>query len=234
MKMKLKLRKAIALPPVTVSNSKDMINALINAKYHGQTFTALGSSHLCCDAVFIASLVKERREERAILLKEKASHLADEKLEGEALAILESLDGDAEKKKKLKVVELQKLMSFYGVERKKQAKTAAGLRKQFESLRENNASPKAYLKWTDDDEAKLLLSMNENVSVDDTILGKERAKLRKRKEEHVASLTREIGKEAVLNLINRTIATDSPEGADMIVPTSLVTPLNLCGRMESI
>ena len=34
MKLKLKLRKAIASPPVTLPNSKDMINALINAKYH--------------------------------------------------------------------------------------------------------------------------------------------------------------------------------------------------------
>jgi len=100
-------------------------------------------------------------------------------------------------------------------------------------LRENNASPKAYLKWTDDDEAKLQLSMNENISIEETELGKQRAKLRKRKEEHLASLTKEIGKEAVLDLIN-TIETDSPEGAGTIVPTSLVTPVNLCGRMESI
>ena len=123
-KLKLKLRNAITLSTITLLNSQDMINALINEIYHGQTFTALGSSHLCCNnEVFIASMLKERREERAYLLKEKASQLATEKLEVEAMAILESSDGDNQKK--LKVVELQKPLLFYEIWRENQAKGAS-------------------------------------------------------------------------------------------------------------
>eukprot|EP00535_Pseudo-nitzschia_heimii_P012475 CAMPEP_0197196008 /NCGR_PEP_ID=MMETSP1423-20130617/32123_1 /TAXON_ID=476441 /ORGANISM="Pseudo-nitzschia heimii, Strain UNC1101" /LENGTH=152 /DNA_ID=CAMNT_0042649771 /DNA_START=656 /DNA_END=1110 /DNA_ORIENTATION=+ len=106
-------------------NDRTIQKRVLREANHGQRWHAIGATHSSSNEFFIVATVKDKRETRAALLKEKASRLAAEKLEKEALAILESLDGDAEKKKKLKVVELQKLMSFYGVERKKQAKTAA-------------------------------------------------------------------------------------------------------------
>jgi len=64
--------------------------------------------HAATDEMFKGKLLKWKRQERALVLKEKASRLAAEKLEGEALAIIESLGDDD--KRKLKVVELQKLL----------------------------------------------------------------------------------------------------------------------------
>ena len=51
-------------------------------------------------------------------------------------------------------------------------------------LREKNVSPKEYNKWTDEDKNHLGFLMNEGISVNDTILGKERPNLeRERKKQ---------------------------------------------------
>jgi len=112
-KLKVKLMKAAIAPPVTAEHSKERLEEIMKAKSLGQAFVALGSSHHCSEDYFKAALVKGKRDKSASLKKEKASRLAAEKLEGEALAILESLEERAQNKKKLKVIELQKLMLFF-------------------------------------------------------------------------------------------------------------------------
>ena len=124
--------------------------------------------------------------------------------------------------------------SFYVIlwSRKKQAKTAAGLRLQFKLLREKNTSPKKYKKWTDIDKGHLLESMNENISIDETALGIARAKLRKKQEGEIKSIARQLGREVLLNIINGT-GSESPSNSSVSNLPAL-TPVNLCGRMESI
>ena len=66
-----------------------------------------------------------------------------EKVENDALKILEGVnDAKEASKKKMKAGDFCVLLSFYGVERKDQAKTAAAMREQYYLLKEKNESPK--------------------------------------------------------------------------------------------
>ena len=167
---------------VTVPNSQERLDQIAKARFQGEKFLATMGGHAATNEMFKGKLLKWKRQERALVLKEKASRLAAEKLEGEVLAIIESL-GDDDKKKKLKVLELQKLLLFYGIERKKQAKGAVKMREQYKELKEKNAAPKAYKKWTEADEANLEWLKNETITIEETELGKERAKLRKQQKD---------------------------------------------------
>ena len=102
----------------------------------------------------------------------------------------------------MKGSDVRVLLSFYGVERKKQAKTVAGMRAQYKALKEKNATPKPYKKWTESDEANLEWMKNETITIEETELGKERAKHRKKQKESLIALFKEVGREAVLDLIN--------------------------------
>ena len=62
---------------------------------------------------------------------------------------------------------------------------------QYKELKDKNASPKKYKKWTDDDEAYLDSLKNENITINETELGRERAELKKKKERELALLARE-------------------------------------------
>ena len=218
-KLKLNLKKEppADLIPRTIPNSKERFDEIAKAKYQGQRWQATLGSHLATDEMFIGSTLKEKRQQKELVLKEKASRVAAEKLEGEALAIIESL-GD--EKKKLKVVELQKLLLFYGIERKKHAKGAVAMRDQYMALKEKNTPPKAYKKWTETDEAYLDFLKNETITIEETELGKERAKHRKKQKESLVALFKEVGREAVLDLINAVengAACREPEDAKMVI-----------------
>ena len=76
------------------------------------------------------------------------------------------------------------------------------MREQYKELKEKNVAPKAYKKWTETDEANLEWLKNETISIEETELGKERAKLRKQQKESLIALFKEVGREAVLDLIN--------------------------------
>ena len=92
--------------------------------------------------MFIAMELKRRRQERQLVEKDKAARLAAEKVEKQALKILEAGDDDDDAtKKKMKGDDVRVLLSFYGIEKK--AKTAGGMRLQYKELKEKNASPKA-------------------------------------------------------------------------------------------
>ena len=176
------------------------------------------AQHTSSDDWFIARQLKKCRQQRLLVEKDKASRLAAEKVEGEALAILESDDD----KKKLKIVELQKLFLFYGVERKDQAKTAAAMRDQYKSLKEKNASPKAYKKWSGVDEANLDSLKNENISIDETELGKQRARLRKKKERDLALFAKEVDDpEALIGIIQEAVSSPSSSSSSTV---SVVAP----------
>ena len=97
---------------------------------------------------------------------------------------------------------MQKLLLFYGIERKKQAKGAAAMREQYKALKEKNASPKPYKKWTETDEAHLDFLKNETITIEEIELGKERAKHRKKQKESLVALLKEVGREGVLDVIN--------------------------------
>ena len=98
--------------------------------------------------------------------------MAAEKIEKDALTILEGLesaDGEEGSKKKVKANDIRILLLFYGVERKQQKKkTAGGLRLQYYDLKQKNVAPKAYKKWSEEDEAYLESLRNENISKEET------------------------------------------------------------------
>ena len=118
---------------VTQPHSKERIEALANAKSHGQRFLATGGGHLTTDDAFKAFELIRRREMTAAMEKEKLLWLTAEQVEEDALAILES---ESMEEKKLKVPELRTVLLFYGIERKKQGKKVNDLRDQLKKLRE--------------------------------------------------------------------------------------------------
>lgn len=142
-RLRLNLKTVDVPSSITVPNSKARQEAIAAARHQGTRFYATRGGHLCSDDIFIAMELKKRRGERLLVEKDKASRLAAEKVEKDALKILEG--ADAEKgKKKLKGDDIRVLLSFYGVEKK--AKTAGGMRMQYNELKEKNASPKPYQK----------------------------------------------------------------------------------------
>ena len=98
-KLKLNLKKEPAADLITrtIPNSKERFDAIAKAKYQGQQWQATLGSHLATDEMFIGSTLKEKRQQKELMLKEKASRVAAEKLEGKLLTVLESL-GDDDKK----------------------------------------------------------------------------------------------------------------------------------------
>jgi len=76
--------------------------------------------------------------------------------------------------------------------------------------------------------------MNENISVDETALGIERAKLRKKQEQEIKSIARQLGREELMKIINGTESESPSSGVPSSPNSTALTPVNLCGRMESI
>ena len=103
---------------------------------------------MCTDDIFKAMELKAHREKREVLKKDKALHVAAEKVEKEALAILATKPGNTEKK--FTGSQLCILLLFNGVEKKNQGKNIAEMRAKYNNkLKEKNAaSPIEYKKWT--------------------------------------------------------------------------------------
>ena len=92
------------------------------------------------------------------------------------------------------------------------------MREQYKELKEKNTAPKAYKKWTESDEANLEWMKNETITIEETELGKERAKHRKKQKESLIALFKEVGREAVLDVINEAEnGTASTEDGKMVI-----------------
>ena len=76
------------------------------------------------------------------------------------------------------------------------------MRAQYKALKKKNASPKPYKKWTETDEAHLDFLKNETITIEETELGKQRAKHRKKQKENLVALLKEVGREGVLDVMN--------------------------------
>ena len=122
--------------------------------------------------------------------KDKAAWKSAEDVEKKALAILEILDSNAGKK--LTGAELRMLLLFYGMEKKKHGKNVADMRAKYNELKEKNTAPLQYKKkWTDVDKAELTKAMGNNIGIDDTELGRQRAQLEKQKKEELAAFAKD-------------------------------------------
>ena len=58
--------------PRTIPNSKERFDAIANAKYQGQQWKVTLGSHFATDEMFIGSTLKDKRQQKALILKEKA------------------------------------------------------------------------------------------------------------------------------------------------------------------
>mmetsp|Transcript_13793 Transcript_13793/g.32196 ORF Transcript_13793/g.32196 Transcript_13793/m.32196 type:complete len:191 (-) Transcript_13793:152-724(-) len=159
------------------------------------------ADHACGDDWFVASQLKRLREKRRVLEKNKSLRLAAEKIEKQALEILED-EGADEGRKKLKGDDLKVLLLFYELERKNQAKTVAKTRDQHKALKEKNASPKAYKKWSEEGKSYLESLRNEKISIDDTELGKQRAELLREQERSLALLAKQVNPQRLKDIID--------------------------------
>ena len=157
--------------------------------------------------------LKARREKREMLKKDKAIRVAAEKVEKEALAILATKPGDTADKK-FTGSQLKILLSFYGV-KKNQGKNVAEMRAKYKELKEKNAAPIKYKKWTDAKEAKLTNLMKEKITIDETELGRQRAQLKKQKKEELAAFAKDNPEEAARILASMLVeANDNPNPSD--------------------
>ena len=89
-------------------------------RYHqGNWFHATRGGHLCSDNMFITMELKKCRGETLLVETDKASRVAAEKVEEQALKILEGAKDDNEGRKKMKAEDIRVLLLFYGVERER-------------------------------------------------------------------------------------------------------------------
>ena len=70
------------------------------------------------------------------------------------------------------------MLLFYGVEKKKHSKNVAEMRAKYNKLKEKNAAPKKYKKWTCADEAEITKLMSDDATLDDAWFGKQIAQLK--------------------------------------------------------
>ena len=92
------------------------------------------------------------------------------------------------------------------------------MRDQYMALKEKNTPPKAYKKWTETDEAYLDFLKNETIKIEETELGKEKAKHRQKQKESLVALFKEVGREAALDVINEAEnGTASTEDGKMVI-----------------
>ena len=132
---------------------------------------------MCTDDCFKAAELQERKKKEKVLEKEKKERKMSEKVETAALAILET----GKPIEKLLGKELQILLAFYRVESKRRSgKAVSALRAMYAKLKEENAKPLQYKKWTEADEDRLVALRENNVDMKDTALGRYNEK---RKEE---------------------------------------------------
>ena len=83
--------------------------------------------------------------------------------------------------------ELKTLLLFYGIENKNHGKNVAEMRAKYQALKDKNAEPKSFKKWTDADEAELTKMESDDIpSIDETELGRQRELLKKKKRDDVA------------------------------------------------
>ena len=68
-------------------------------------------------------------------------------------------------------------------------------------MKEKNATPKKYKKWTDADEAKLIKLVSDDVALDDTEFGRQRAQLKGQKKQELMAFAKHNHEEAAQILV---------------------------------
>ena len=133
--LKVEPKKNLLTPgTVTVPNSKERVEAQAKVKSHGARFLITGGGHMCTDDTFNKALeLKDHREKRVTLKKDMALCIAVEKVEKDALPILETKVGN--NYKKFTGLQLRTLLALYGVEKKKQGKSIAEMRAKYNKLK---------------------------------------------------------------------------------------------------
>ena len=86
-------------------------------------------------------------------------------------------------------------------EKKKQGKNVAEMSAKYIELKEQNTDPKKYKKWTNAEEVELKKSMKEEISVDETELGRQRAELKEQKAEELTVFAKGNPEEAAQILV---------------------------------
>jgi hypothetical protein len=153
---------------LTVPHSRERIQALKNAKSHGDIFLVTGGGHCASDDFFIKNRLKVKEREVSRLKIEKKDKVEKETREAEAMKILqEEIPVD-----KLKKGQLEVLLIWHGISKKDHPKGNTTKQAMWGRIKESNVPPPSFQKWTEQDETLLNALKNENIDVSETALGR--------------------------------------------------------------
>ena len=160
--------------PITQPYTLERQQALANAKSHGGRFQMTnGGTHVTHNDIFISIEMKMCNEQRGVLNKQKKLQLHLQTLEEKALAILgqEGRSVESYLSKELDVLlGWHQVKSPPGVNWKKEDKLA-----EWKRIVATMKPPPLYVRWTNDDEDKLVNLSAERIDISNTAYGRELA-----------------------------------------------------------
>ena len=182
--VKIKRKKVVAPSFVTLEHSVERQQQIAQSKTTGGRWLATGGCHLTHDDFFLADLIKDSENEIDRLKCEKEARLAAAERQSMALKLIEDKERqgfplekitDPEVEKRWKVKDLDTLLKW------KIGKIPADAKKKADKLiawqRVKNDPNPPCLPWTDADEDHLK-NLQATPSIEDSLLGKERQKLK--------------------------------------------------------
>ncbi len=167
LKAEIKKKSEVPWALLTVTHSREQVEALAKASTHGAIFALTGGNHFTSDNMFKAAELPHQKAQIAEMKKEKKEREAGIEKDSKVKSILEvkkeinSLTGD----------ELTSLLRWHGAKKASEGKVEERRRKWRKIVKDGVQAP-AYAKWTDEDKAALALLEKEPISIKDTALGR--------------------------------------------------------------
>jgi len=187
------LRRAIVAIPtseeqITEEHSEARLQLLAKANTHGKLFSATGGCHLTSDDIFISAEMNTREKEKKRLTAEKTRRLKQLKVEEKGKRVLETKGADGSN---WNVADLDAVLAWYNHPNRNKLTNKEDKMRAWADIQEKRKQPPTYGRWTDDEERELLEASKENLTLDDTAVG--RAKQRKKIEfqQAIRTMTRD-------------------------------------------
>ena len=161
--------------PLTLPHSKERIDQMRKSTTHSQKFLSTRGDHVTTNDLFIAAESNDVEKEIKELLKVKKARMQAAKVEDEAQAVMarRSTEIEAMQLDKLNVGEVEWLLRWYGVWKGEKMSKSEKVSKLVTVL-ESKGDPPSIERWTSDDEDRLYKLQNNEITIEDTAVGRKK------------------------------------------------------------
>lgn len=174
LKVKIEENREEAVP-LTLPHSKERIDQMRKSTTHSQKFLSTRGDHVTTNDLFIAAESNDVEKEIKELLKVKKARMQAAKVEDEAQAVMarRSTEIEAMQLDKLNVGEVEWLLRWYGVWKGEKMSKSEKVSKLVTVL-ESKGDPPSIERWTSDDEDRLYKLQNNEITIEDTAVGRKK------------------------------------------------------------